>query len=181
MVLDTVSNQPPTFLDVQIVQQPGHAKYLTQHYLKPTALSVPLNPSSAHAKTIHTAWPKAYVFRARQLCSTRTMANHAQTQIVQRLRLRSASVATTVLAGSVGHVGDCPTLQVLSASERFLAIILSGAKPLWGRQVGAHTHMCNVYPYSSLAIAYQNLLLTMAYPRICGSDFHLSSQAVSRP
>eukprot|EP00973_Karenia_brevis_P037492 5171773-Karenia_brevis.AAC.1 len=65
----------------------------TQHYLKPHALSVPLDPHSAHYFPCHKSWPAAVVRKAINLSSTphRKIAVDA---ILSRLRSSNSHALT---------------------------------------------------------------------------------------
>ena len=81
------------FLELEISKSGDH--FSVSHLLKPSSLSPPLAPSSAHPRHVHSSWPQAYACRIRQLCSTRDLFQLSISRVVDRLRANFASEYTT--------------------------------------------------------------------------------------
>ena len=85
-------------------------RIVTEPYIKPTNLGIPLSTQSCHPVHVHSSWPKAVIQRLSSLSSTAAAAEAANSQIVQRFQRYHANPAlVSLLAGT--PTGQCKHSQ----------------------------------------------------------------------
>lgn len=154
LVVETVSPDSVTFLDVEISKHQG--KVIAQPAWKKTSFTIPLEPASAHPPHVHRSWPTSLIQRLGGISSSSALAQEAKRNLTHRY------------TASLTHPF---TISCLSAAQPWSTAkrsnrICSNGSTLWlrfGYHPAIHRRVCQAISHYTQSHSF---LVQHIFPRV---------------